>query len=108
MPACWLVSRRVARNCWISSTAKAATAAPAAAKLDDNSVSALLALEQAMENVAARVTPATVNVTVTSKASARNARHVAQGWRRRKQRHAAVFPVRLVRRCALVRKSNTV
>lgn len=41
--------------------------APAAAPLDDNSVSALLALDHAMEAVAARVTPAIVNVTVTSK-----------------------------------------
>ena len=43
------------------------TPAPAAAALDDHSVSALLSLDQAMEAVAARVTPATVNVTVTSK-----------------------------------------
>lgn len=47
--------------------AAAAAAAPAAAPLDDNSVSALLALDHAMETVAARVTPAIVNVTVTSK-----------------------------------------
>lgn len=44
-----------------------AAVAPAAAPLDDNSVSALLALDHAMETVAARVTPAIVNVTVTSK-----------------------------------------
>lgn len=41
--------------------------APAAAPLDDNSVSALLALDQAMEHLAAHVTPAVVNITVTSK-----------------------------------------
>ncbi len=41
--------------------------APAAAALDDNSVAALLSLDHAMENLAARVTPAVVNVTVTSK-----------------------------------------
>ena len=41
--------------------------APAAAPLDDNSVSALLSLDKAMETLAARVTPAVVNVTVTSK-----------------------------------------
>jgi serine protease Do len=35
--------------------------------LDDNSVSALTALDQAMESVAARVTPAVVNVAVTAK-----------------------------------------
>jgi serine protease Do len=49
--------------------AKAAGApapAPAAGALDDNSVSALLALDHAMETVAARVTPAVVNVTVAS------------------------------------------
>ena len=49
--------------------ASAPTPAPAAAALDDNSVSALLALDHAMETVAARVTPAIVNVTVTSKTS---------------------------------------
>ena len=49
----------------------AAPAAPAAAAapLDDNSVSALLSLDRAMEALAARVTPATVNVTVTAKRS---------------------------------------
>jgi serine protease Do len=49
--------------------AAAPAPAPAAAALDDNSVSALLALDHAMETVAARVTPAIVNVTVTSKVS---------------------------------------
>ena len=53
--------------------AKAAGAAPAAAPLDDNSVAALLTLDRAMETLAARVTPAVVNVTVTSKASAEKA-----------------------------------
>jgi len=49
--------------------ARAATAAPAppAAALDDSSVNALLAYDKAMETLAARVTPAIVNVTVTSK-----------------------------------------
>ena len=41
--------------------------APAAAALDDNSVGALLALDRAMETLAARVTPAIVNVAVTSR-----------------------------------------
>jgi serine protease Do len=50
-------------------SAKAA-AAPAAAALDDNSVGALLTLDRAMETLAARVTPAVVNVTVASKATA--------------------------------------
>jgi serine protease Do len=49
--------------------AAAAAPAPAAAALDESSVSALLALDRAMEAVAARVTPAIVNVTVTSKVS---------------------------------------
>jgi serine protease Do len=45
----------------------APAAAPAAAPLDDNSVAALLTLDRAMETLAARVTPAVVNVTVASK-----------------------------------------
>jgi serine protease Do len=48
--------------------ARAATPVSSAALLDENSVSALLALDHAMETVASRVTPAVVNVTVTSKA----------------------------------------
>ncbi|HXM09943.1 MAG TPA: Do family serine endopeptidase [Terriglobales bacterium] len=51
-------------------SAKAAEAAPAAPALDDNSVGALLTLDRAMETLAARVTPAVVNVTVTSKGNA--------------------------------------
>jgi serine protease Do len=47
--------------------ARAATIAPSAAPLDDNSVSALLSYDKAMETLASRVTPAVVNVTVTSK-----------------------------------------
>ncbi len=47
--------------------AAAPAPAPAAAALDDNSVDALLNLDKATEALAARVTPATVNVTVTSK-----------------------------------------
>jgi serine protease Do len=48
-------------------SARAAEAAPSAAPLDADSVSALLALDKAMETLAARVTPAVVNVTVTSR-----------------------------------------
>lgn len=48
-------------------SARAAAASPAAAPLDTDSVSALLALDRAMETLAARVTPAVVNVTVTSR-----------------------------------------
>lgn len=50
-------------------SATAAVAAPAAAALDDHSVEALLTLDRAMETLAARVTPAVVNVTVASKAN---------------------------------------
>jgi serine protease Do len=51
--------------------AAVAVPAPAAAALDNDSVGALLSLDQAMEALAARVTPAIVNVTVTSKTNAR-------------------------------------
>jgi serine protease Do len=44
--------------------------APTATPLDDNSVGALLSLDHAMETLAARVTPAVVNVAVTSRAKA--------------------------------------
>jgi serine protease Do len=47
-----------------------AAMAPSAPALDDNSVGALISLDQAMETLAARVTPAIVNVTVTSRAKA--------------------------------------
>jgi serine protease Do len=43
-------------------------AAVSASPLDDNSVAALTAIDHAMESLAARVTPAVVNVAVTSKA----------------------------------------
>jgi serine protease Do len=54
-----------------SALAAASAPAPAAAALDDSSIEPLLALDRAMENVAARVTPAIVNVTVASKTDAR-------------------------------------
>src|ERR1700686_1561831 len=47
-----------------------ASMAPSAPALDDNSVGPLLSLDQAMETLAARVTPAIVNVPVTSRAKA--------------------------------------
>jgi serine protease Do len=50
-----------------SAVMAAPSPAPAAAPLDDRSVGALLSLDDAMEALAARVTPAVVNVTVTSK-----------------------------------------
>ncbi len=52
------------------SATAAAAPAPAASPLDDNSVGALLTLDRAMETLAARVTPAVVNVTVASKSTA--------------------------------------
>ncbi len=53
----------------------AAMAASTTRPLDDNNVGALLSLDQAMETLAARVTPAIVNVTVTSRAKT----NVAEG-----------------------------
>src|SRR5690348_7392618 len=50
--------------------AAAPAPAPAAAPLSDSSVSALLDLDRAMEALAARVTPAVVNITVASKPKA--------------------------------------
>jgi serine protease Do len=44
-----------------------AAVAPAAAPLDESSVNPLLSLDKAMETLAARVTPAIVNVAVTSR-----------------------------------------
>src|SRR5579871_4570524 len=49
-------------------SASAAVAAPAAPALAEDSVNPLLSLDRAMETLAARVTPAIVNVAVTSKA----------------------------------------
>ncbi|HEX8816286.1 MAG TPA: trypsin-like peptidase domain-containing protein [Terriglobales bacterium] len=49
-------------------SASAAAPTPAAAPLSDDSVSPLLSLDKAMENLASRVTPAIVNVAVTSHA----------------------------------------
>ena len=50
-----------------------AAAAPAAAPLDQESVNAILALDKAMETLAAHVTPAVVNVSVTSRSTAQPA-----------------------------------
>ena len=47
--------------------AHAAAGSGTAAPIDDSSVSALLALDRAMETLAARVTPAVVNVAVTAR-----------------------------------------
>jgi serine protease Do len=53
-----------------AANAAAVVPAPAAPALDENSVSALTALDRAMETLAAHVTPAVVNVTVTSRGKA--------------------------------------
>ncbi|HSU88792.1 MAG TPA: hypothetical protein VLL56_08150, partial [Terriglobia bacterium] len=60
-------------------SARAAAAAPATAALDDNSVGALLTLDRAMETLAARVTPAVVNVTVASKVNAQQSGEGIEG-----------------------------
>ena len=60
-------------ECIKPAAARAAEAAPAAAPLDADSVGALMALDKAMETLAARVTPAVVNVTVTSRTKPDNA-----------------------------------
>src|SRR5215470_8737874 len=55
-----------------NSALAAAAPAPAAPALEDSNIEPLLALDRAMEAVAARVTPAIVNVTVTSKTGGRH------------------------------------
>ncbi len=57
-----------------------AHAAAAAGPLDDSSVSALTTLDNAVETVAARVTPAVVNVSVTSRVSTGDQSSSGQGF----------------------------
>jgi serine protease Do len=57
----------------------AAAAINGAAPMDDNSVSALLDLDKAVEAVAARVTPAVVNVAVTSRVTGQDEEDGEQG-----------------------------
>jgi serine protease Do len=74
-----LVGSFVTYECVKPGAAKAANAAPAATPLDVDSVSSLLALDKAMETLAARVTPAVVNVTVTSRTKAEgNGKHMPE------------------------------
>lgn len=71
-----LVGSVVTYECVKPSSASAAAVpapAPAAPALDANSVSALTAVDKAMETLAARVTPAVVNVTVVSKSKPESA-----------------------------------
>jgi serine protease Do len=58
----------------------AAMASPTTTPLDDNNIGALLSLDQAMETLAARVTPAIVNVTVTSRARATAENNLPEGF----------------------------
>src|SRR5271169_2194975 len=67
MLALALVAGFVTYECVKPTAARAAASAPSAAPLDADSVGVLLALDKAMETLAARVTPAVVNVTVTSR-----------------------------------------
>ena len=62
-----LIGSFITYECVKPAAARAAVAAPSAAPLDADSVGALLSLDKAMETLAARVTPAVVNVTVTSR-----------------------------------------
>src|SRR5436309_6660815 len=76
-----LVGSVVTYECVKPSSASAAavpTPAPAAAALDASSVSALTAVDKAMETLAARVTPAVVNVTVVSKTKPESASNPTQ------------------------------
>jgi serine protease Do len=70
MIALGLVASFATYECVKPAAARASSAAPSAAPLDTTSVGALLELDKAMETLAARVTPAVVNVTVTSKTKA--------------------------------------
>jgi serine protease Do len=60
-------------------------AASAAMPLDDNSVSALTSLDRAMEAVASKVTPAVVNVAVTSRVGNDDGQEAEDGNRRLQQ-----------------------
>jgi serine protease Do len=64
---------------FLSGHNSAHAAAAAAGPLDESSVSSLVALDNAVEAVAARVTPAVVNVAVTSRVSADQASEDGQG-----------------------------
>ena len=70
VPAVGMIGSLAAYETYKPVVAKAAASEPTATPLDDNSVSALLALDHAMETLASRVTPAVVNVAVTSKTKA--------------------------------------
>ncbi|MGB6745062.1 MAG: Do family serine endopeptidase [Terracidiphilus sp.] len=68
----------IATFAFLSGHNSAHAAAAASGPLDDSSVSSLVALDNAVESVAARVTPAVVNVQVTSRVSADDASNNGQ------------------------------
>ena len=68
-----LISHTAQAAATIGAGSNGATLYDGAAPMDDNSVSSLVALDNAVEAVAARVTPAVVNVAVTSRASSDDA-----------------------------------
>lgn len=67
LPAALVGSFALGAAFFVGSGGVHAAAAFSASPLDNNSVSALTELDQAMETVASRVTPAVVNIAVTSK-----------------------------------------
>lgn len=70
MMALLLVGSFGAYEMYKPADASAAVAAPAAAPLPEDNVTALLALDKAMETLAGHVTPAVVNVTVAARTKA--------------------------------------
>ena len=69
-----------------------AHAAAAAAPMDDSSVSSLVSLDNAVEAVAARVTPAVVNVAVTAKVSPDDEENSGEGHGRGGQGFGGIDP----------------
>src|SRR5579875_2807521 len=63
------VAGALAFGAWSLANPAHAANTPAQEPLASNSVAPLLTLDQAMENLASHVTPAIVNITVTSKSS---------------------------------------
>jgi len=69
-----------------------AAVSTAASPLDDHSITALTSLDQAMESVASRVTPAVVNIAVTSTPSAEETAEEGQGQGQGRGQGQAVPP----------------
>ncbi|HUX43200.1 MAG TPA: trypsin-like peptidase domain-containing protein [Terracidiphilus sp.] len=70
IPAGFAATVLLALTCLLGRNAAHAAGVTAAAPLDNSSVSSLVALDHAMEAITARVTPAVVNVSVTSRPTA--------------------------------------